>query len=173
MRKLATSGAMVGVLFLSGCFVSRAPLYADSAGSCPFAEPTELVLTENGQEEHIRFEADGAFCKTTEPASDGQAAKIDRVLFVPVGANIWVLQDDDAGAQTYAYMTRSGRTWRTFSPQCDDLTGAQRNRLGLQLEANGRDCIVTTAAQLEAAIRAWRGPFRRASGIYKARPAAR
>jgi hypothetical protein len=170
MRGLAAIAAVLGALCLSGCFVARAPLYLEAAGACPFTQPTDLVMTENDAEERIRFEADGAFCKTTEAALEGKAEKTDRVLFVPIGANTWILQDDDAGAQTYHFMTRSGRTWRAFAPKCEDLSDGRLKKLNLALEANGRDCIVTSAEQLEAAIRAWRGPFRRPSGLYRAEP---
>ena len=154
---------LMATLVLAGCFSSRAPLFEEARGRCPFAVPTHFVeLGEAGAPPmRVTFSTEGGYCRFTK--EDGET---ERALFVPIGRNWWIVQGDEE-RPSYLLVLRSGRRLIQYLPRCADFSTRRLDRLGVAYDEAQRYCTADDPRQIETLFRAWRSPFRQASGGFR------
>jgi|SRR6185312_12447661 len=146
MRILAMLALSVA---LGGCFSSEHPLYTEDRGQCPFATPT--TLEEIGEtSERFTFVASGGYCQAT----DGNG-RVSRALFVPIGAQWWIVQDDDEHP-SYALIHREGSRLVEYLPKCNEFSADGLRRLGVTFDDRQEECTVNDAHQIDTLFRSWR-----------------
>jgi hypothetical protein len=157
MRVIA---ALAAAALLSGCFVSEEPAFEAARGACPFAVPTSYQEAEEGAATRFVFETEGAYCKTT--SDDGSEPSLS--LFVPIGSNWWVVQDEGDDQTSYSMIRRTGARLLHYYPRCKDFSAARLRRLGVAFDEGRDTCTVDSAGQIETLFKSWRSPFRQAMG---------
>jgi hypothetical protein len=149
--RLATAAAL---LALPGCFASREPLVQqrESArlfGDQGFAKRVSFDRMGGGPlSDMVVYRWDG---DTYEIVSLANPRERVRYRIVPLDRE-WVLgQLIEGGRATYGLGRRDGpRIW-TYAPECRVLTDADRDALELTF-VDGQTCMVTSRAQLRAAL---------------------
>jgi len=148
-------------LALGGCFSSERPLFAEASGHCPFTTPTLLEETDETPS-HFVFEASGNYCQTTN-----DEGKVERTLFVPIGGQWWIVQDDDEHP-SYILVHRTGSRMMQYLPKCEEFSADRLQRLGVTFDAEQHNCTANDAHQIDTLFRSWRwGWFHRPVGAFR------
>ena len=149
MRILAMLALSVA---LGGCFSSEHPLYTEDRGQCPFASATTLEeIGENA--ERYTLAASGGYCQSTD--ANG---RVSRALFVPIGAQWWIVQDDDEHP-SYALIHREGSRLIEFLPKCEEFSPLRLRQLGVTFDEGQRECTANDARQIDTLFGSWRYRF--------------
>jgi len=148
-------------LALGGCFSSERPLFAEASGHCPFTTPTLLEETDETPS-HFVFEASGNYCQTTN-----DEGKVERTLFVPIGGQWWIVQDDDEHP-SYILVHRTGSRMMQYLPKCEEFSESRLRQLGVTFDAERRYCTANDAHQIDVLFRSWRwGWFHQPVGAFR------
>lgn len=148
-------------LALGGCFSSERPLFEEASGHCPFAAPTTLEEMDETPSLFI-FEASGGYCQTTD-----DHGKVSRTLFVPIGGQWWIVQDDDEHP-SYILVHRTGARMVQYLPKCEEFSEDRLRRLGVIFDTERRYCAANDAHQIDTLFRSWRwGLFHQTVGVFR------
>jgi hypothetical protein len=139
-------------LALGGCFSSERPLFAEASGHCPFTVPTTLEEVDETPSRFV-FETSGGYCRTTD-----DQGKISRTLFVPIGGQWWIVQDDDEHP-SYILMHRVRSRLIQYVPKCEEFSADRLRRLGVTFDTERRYCTANDAHQIDVLFRSWRFGF--------------
>lgn len=131
--------ALAACLGLAGCFISEAPLYAESEGACPIRAETQFSLPQvDAGGRQARFPVftiapEGAYCVRTNHAISEEPP--GRALFVPIEDGWHVVQREqsgDAGGYLYQLARLDGDRMEIYSPNCSDFTPAALAELEIE-----------------------------------------
>lgn len=152
LRFEAPALALVAALGLGGCFGSRAPLLSAAESLRVFgnqgAATRVHIAGMYGPSEEVAFTWTGDGYAVTDTAGKRDPATYRIAAF----RDSWLLtQRLERGVAEYGLARRDGERLWTYSPECRDLSEADRRALGLALEANGT-CWIASPAQLRGAM---------------------
>src|SRR5262249_15185160 len=134
------------------------PLFTEESGKCPFLTPTTLEEVDETPDRFV-MSTSGGYCQGT----DG-TGRVSRALFVPIGGQWWIVQDDN-DHPSYALVHRAGSRFFSYLPKCDEFPADRLRRLGVTFSADQRDCTANDARQIDTLFRSWRwGLFHQPSG---------
>lgn len=151
-------------LALGGCFSSERRLFPEERGQCPFTAATTLEEIDETPTRFV-FEPSGAYCQTTN--EDG---RVERTLFVPIGSNWWIVQEDKDNP-SYVLVHRSGSRFSEYLPKCEDFSADRLRRLGVTFDDQRQNCTANDSRQIETLFRFWRyGWFRQEVGAFRILP---
>jgi len=158
--------AMLGLsLALAGCFSSERPLFSEDRGHCPFTTPTTLEEIDETPS-RVVFTASGGYCQATD-----NEGRVSRALFAPIGAQWWIVQDDQ-DHPAYALVHREGSRIVEYLPKCEEFSADRLRRLGVTFDEGQRECTANDARQIDELFRSWRyRPFPRPVGAFRILPA--
>jgi hypothetical protein len=148
-------------LALGGCFSSERPLFEEASGRCPFTAPTSLEEMDETPSLFV-FEPSGNYCQTTD-----DHGKVSRTLFVPIGGQWWIVQDDDEHP-SYILVHRTGSRMMQYLPKCEEFSESRLRQLGVTFDSERRYCTANDAHQIDALFRSWRwGWFHQPVGAFR------
>jgi hypothetical protein len=148
-------------LALGGCFSSERPLFAEASGQCPFIAPTTLQEIDETPSTFV-FAPDGAYCRATN-----DQGKVSRTLFVPIGGQWWIVQDDGEHP-SYLLVHRTGSRLMQYLPKCEEFSESRLRQLGVTFDSERRYCTANDAHQIELLFRSWRwGWFHQPVGAFR------
>ena len=144
--------ALMAALGLGGCFGSRETYIGPADSLKLFGEKGQAERIHiggvNGRNESVSFSWTAGSYKFVD-----QSGRADPALYrvSPLTGNWLITQRLEHGVAVYGLARREpGRLW-TYSPQCKDLTEAERRAANLDLTVNGT-CWIGSAAQLRRAM---------------------
>ncbi len=136
-------------LALGGCFSSEHPLFTEDRGQCPFTTPTTLEEIDETPS-RVTFAASGGYCQATD-----NEGRVSHALFVPIGGQWWIVQDDDEHP-SYALIHREGSRMVEYLPKCEEFSPDRLRRLGVTFDEGQRECTANDASQINTLFRSWR-----------------
>lgn len=152
LRIEAPAFALLAALGLAGCFGSRSSFIAPRDSLKLFGERGQATHVHigamNGPSEDIEFlwSGDAYTMSDADGRHDPAAYRL-----APLRDAWMITQRVERGVSEYGLARRDGDRLWTYSPECRDLSDADRRALGLSLEANGT-CWIATPAQLKGAL---------------------
>lgn len=148
-------------LALGGCFSSERPLFSEASGHCPFTTPTSLQEIDETPSAFV-FEPDGGYCRATN-----DQGKVSRTLFVPIGGQWWIVQDEGENP-SYLLVHRTGSRLTQYLPKCEEFSESRLRQLGVTFDADRRSCTANDAHQIDVLFRSWRwGWFHQPVGAFR------
>jgi hypothetical protein len=152
LRLEAPALALMAALGLSGCFSSRTPLISGAESVKLFGDHGAATRVHigaiNGPSELVEFSWTGDAYAIAEAGGRRDPAIYRLAPF----KQSWLLtQRVERGVAEYGLARREGERLWTYSPECHDLSDADRERLGLTLEANDT-CWISDPTQLRGAM---------------------
>jgi hypothetical protein len=152
LRIEAPAFALMAALGLAGCFGSRTSFIQPRDSLKLFGERGQATRVHigamNGPSEDIEFVWTGDAYTIADPAGRHDPAAY---RLAPLRDAWLITQRVERNVSEYGLARRDGERLWTYSPECRDLTDAERQALGLALEANGT-CWISTPAQLKGAM---------------------
>jgi hypothetical protein len=142
-------------LALAGCFSSEHPLFAESRGQCPFTTPTAIEEVDKDASpsetpERYTFIASGGYCQTMD-----HTGRVSHALFVPIGDQWWIVQDDDEHP-SYGLIHREGARVLEYLPKCEEFPADRLRRLGVTFNEQQTECTANDPRQIDTLFRSWR-----------------